>query len=569
MRRVNDSLIKRRLVDETDGVFSIHRSLQRGLREKLSQDKSKQQAVFEQAVALVREVFPRGDGLQQPMPEKWAECQRLLPHLHALHSVYEARKVDIKGSLDFAQLLLDAGMDQFERGITHEGLLLLNTAENVLGANNTTLSEGSQVMRADIHAMIGIMYDDLGIDKRREAFWRREKALEIRKRTFEEAKTKTRKDEILVYNSEMEYAISLLHYHRYAEAEPIIERCLVKFKEWGSEEEIPFEYAKYYNKIALVRMYQGRLDEAIPLAAKGVQLMEKTGYSLFSSRFRFDMACMILQRGDLEEALRVHKAVYDQRLETVGPENQLSLHSMYAIGAIHELEGRLEEAEYVRQSDPYSLFNSTNHGLAECGSAESLNGDEAFHRGPTRRSREHNSIWQRCSSPRARTRRLSRPNDSKIKRLQSCMTAYRSIGRIAPRSSSTSPTSTSCSTTCCRYRLAGHVLQDRVFWNASGVAIDFRQGCLSPDRTTAFSLLTTVPSYSSADFQRCEQDGLIATLSRRLSCFLRCLHVVSFPPQASLRAFTFLSERRRHRQVLSVYPAGNGCTRIQMTVVIE
>ena len=64
----------------------------------------------------------------------------------------------------------------------------------------------------------------------------------------------------------MEYAISLLHYHRYEQAEPVIEKCLTKFKEWDTEEEIPFEYSKYYNKIALVRMYQGRFDEAIKLA---------------------------------------------------------------------------------------------------------------------------------------------------------------------------------------------------------------------------------------------------------------------------------------------------------------
>lgn len=347
MRKNIESLIKRRLVIESDRVFSMHRSLQRGLRENLSKDKSKQQTVFDQAVALVREVFPRGDGLQQPMPEKWSECQRLLPHLHALHDVYHAHKHSIKGSLDFAQLLLDAGMDQFERGITHEGLLLLNTAEVALDANSANASEEPLVMKADIHAMIGIMYDDLGIEKRQEALWRRERALELRKRAFEQGNSKTRKDEILVYNSEMEYAISLLHYHRYAEAEPIIERCLTKFKEWGSEDDIPFEYAKYYNKIALVRMYQGRLDEAIPLAAKGVQLMEKTGYTLFSGRFKFDMACIILQSGDSDRALRVHTEVYEQRLKVVGSTNQLSLHSMYAIGAIHELEGRLEEAEYV------------------------------------------------------------------------------------------------------------------------------------------------------------------------------------------------------------------------------
>lgn len=345
LKRINDSLNKRRLVQtkEVDGesCFSIHRSLQRGIREKLSQDKAKQQTVFDQAVALVREVFPHSNPLQQPMPEKWSECQRLLPHLHALHDVYQFRR-HIKGSLEFAQLLLDAGMDQFERGITQEGLLLLHTAEVVLDASSP---EEQQVMKADIHAMIAIMYDNTGIEHRKESLTRRKQALDIRKKIFEAAESPRRQDEILLYNSWMEYAISLLHYHRYVEAEPIIEKCLAKFREWGPEEEIPFEYAKYYNKIALVRMYQGRFGEAIELAAHGVQLMEKTGYKLFAGRFKFDMACIILQSGDVDRALQLHKNILDQRIEMVGQTNELSLHSSYAIGAIYELKQDYDEAE--------------------------------------------------------------------------------------------------------------------------------------------------------------------------------------------------------------------------------
>lgn len=324
---------------ESDGNLSMHRSLQRGIRERLSQDKGQQRTVFKQAVALVREVFPRPNELQQPTPDKWTECQKLLPHLHALHDVYHASRGNIVGSLEFAQLLLDAGMDQFEQGIIHEGLLLLNTAEKVLDALSEPSLEEHEVMRANIHAMIAIMYDDVGISKREEALRRRETALKVRQRTFENSKAQTKKkDEILLYNSWMEYAISLLHYHRYADAEPIINKCYHKFREWGSEDDIPFEYAKYYNKIALVRMYQGKFDIAIGCATKGMDLMVQTGYNMFTTRLKFDMACIILQSGDLDRALQVHEEIHQKRIETVGPANALSLHSMYAIGAICELK---------------------------------------------------------------------------------------------------------------------------------------------------------------------------------------------------------------------------------------
>ena len=329
---------------ESDGNLSMHRSLQGGIRERLSQDKGQQQTVFDQAVALVREVFPRPNELQQPTPGKWSECQKLLPHLHALHDVYHASNQNITGSLEFAQLLLDAGMDQFEQGIIHEGLLLLHTAENVLDASTGPSTEEHQVMRANIHAMIATMYDDVGITKREEALNRRKIALSIRNEVFEVSANRKRKDEILVYNSWMEFAISLLHYNRYTEAEPIVNKCYAKFMEWGTEDDIPFEYAKYYNKIALVRMYQGRFEIAIDCAMRGMQLMSQTGYSLFTSRLKFDVACIVLQSGDMDRALQMHEEIRQERIETVGPANPLSLHSMYAIGAIHELKGDYYEA---------------------------------------------------------------------------------------------------------------------------------------------------------------------------------------------------------------------------------
>lgn len=287
MKRIDNSLVKRRLVvRDATGAYSMHRSLQRGVREKLSQDKNKQQEVFDNAVAIVREVFPVSNPLQQPTPEKWSEFQKLLPHLYALHDVYQSCRPHLKGSLEFAQLLLDAGVDQFERGIIHEGLLLLGTAEMVF---NTFPLDEHQVMRANIHSMIAIMYDNTGVQHRQEALERREAALKIRKKKFETDEAPKRQDEILLFNSWMEYAMSLLHYHRYQDAEPIIDKCLSKFHEWGSEQAIPFEYAKYYNKIALVRMYQRRFDEAIELATRGVQLMRRVGYNLFASRFKFDL----------------------------------------------------------------------------------------------------------------------------------------------------------------------------------------------------------------------------------------------------------------------------------------
>jgi len=87
---------------------------------------------------------------------------------------------------------------------------------------------------------------------------------------------KLRGDEILVYAWWMKYAMALLHYHRFQEAEPVTEKCLAKCLEWDPEAVIPFKHAKYYNKTALVRIYQGRFEEATRCATRSVRLIEKT-----------------------------------------------------------------------------------------------------------------------------------------------------------------------------------------------------------------------------------------------------------------------------------------------------
>lgn len=345
MRKIHESLTQRRLILEADENYAMHRSLSRGIRTNLAKDPVKQQMVFDQAVALVRETFPRGDELQQPRPDQWAVYQKLVPHLHALHLIYRVSKPWIKGSADFVQLLMDAGLDQSERMFHNEGLTLLHTAEIALEDSLEPLSEDTQMMKAGIHALIALMYDDAGIGKRQEALNRRKEALRLRHSMFQASATKMRTDEILLFNSEMDYVVSLLSYSRYEEAEPIMEKCLAKYEEWGSEDSIPFEYAKYYHNKAFVKLHQLNFEDAIHMAEKAISLMQHRGLEISASRFRFDLACIVIQSGDLERALHELQEIYDEWLRSLGPTNQLCLYSMYAIGATNELMGNLPEAE--------------------------------------------------------------------------------------------------------------------------------------------------------------------------------------------------------------------------------
>lgn len=82
--------------------------------------------------------------------------------------------------------------------------------------------------------------------------------------------------EILFYNAANELGLSNLQRNDFLEAEAQFDICFKKYKEWGTEDEHPYEYAKYYHNVSFVRMHQARYTEAISIAEKGIALKLKT-----------------------------------------------------------------------------------------------------------------------------------------------------------------------------------------------------------------------------------------------------------------------------------------------------
>ena len=61
----------------------------------------------------------------------------------------------------------------------------------------------------------------------------------------------TKDDEMTLCNSLADYGNALLQFNNYKEAEPIYQKCHAKYQQWGTEEEIHFEYAKFNHHMAL------------------------------------------------------------------------------------------------------------------------------------------------------------------------------------------------------------------------------------------------------------------------------------------------------------------------------
>ena len=335
--------------ENDEDILSIHRSFQQKILEELDRDPRRREEVFSQAYELVRKKFPLPSPIQVPEPGKWPACKEYLPHVLALENVTTKLLPSIIPSVRFARLLSDGGINLWERGMTSEGLRLLKSAESVLDRLESDQSQ----LRANIHVIINLLIQDYGLSHIAESKYRIRKALKIRLDYLIhcEPDRYTRHDGILLHNAWSDYACVLLQYNDYERAEPIFRKCLKKYLDWGSEAEIPYEYYKYNHHVAFCRLYQHDFAGAIEFAEKSLRLITlATGQSSATSKTRFDLACIVLQSGDTQRALALHKEVLESNLRQHGKFNFLTLQSYYSVGVVSAYTGNLVEAEYANQS---------------------------------------------------------------------------------------------------------------------------------------------------------------------------------------------------------------------------
>lgn len=333
-------------------VISIHRKLQARILRDLDKDPFSRGGVFNQVFSLVRSRFPSASPIQVPEPEKWPTCKKYLPHVLSIQRLTLGTLIHLPFSEELAKLFSDGGIDLWERGLTTEGLKLMKSAESILDLLSV---DKFQLLRADIHVIISLLLQDSGLIHIGECHDRIKTALDIRKHYSDnrEALTYTRNDEILLYNAWSDYACVLLQINMFEEAGYIFERCFRQYQDWGNTNVIPYEYAKYYHHVSFCLMYRGSADEAVASAEKGLLYVEQaTGKSAAYYRWKFDLACLLLQHPKLLESsswqsrtVDMLKDILGARLILHGKFAFLTLESYYALGTTLFYLGNLPDAE--------------------------------------------------------------------------------------------------------------------------------------------------------------------------------------------------------------------------------
>lgn len=354
------SLVKRGLVNREESgtsgaLFTIHRALQHTLLLKLDAgSEANRTNLFDQACTIVHHILPETSPTQTPNESLWPQLQQAVPHALRLCRIFTgSSQAGYPGQFRLARMFYDAGFHTWEQWNprTENGIMFLNTAEQIL---NQLGADAHDDLRAQIFSTHAMILDQVGISNRTKAAEKRQKAMAIRKRMYDAELRQHAQDpahvidhttELLYYNQVNDRGITILQSNNFTEAGRLFEECYIKYQEWGTEDQIPFEFGKYYHNMSFVFVYKGEYSKALRLAKQGCDLTEKKGRSARYWWFRYDLACIELQAGLLHEAMASHLEVLENRKKVCGPESEKTIQSHYAVGAMYHHLGKPKLAE--------------------------------------------------------------------------------------------------------------------------------------------------------------------------------------------------------------------------------
>ncbi|KAI1778940.1 hypothetical protein F4818DRAFT_437743 [Hypoxylon cercidicola] len=119
---------------------------------------------------------------------------------------------------------------------------------------------------------------------------------------------------IRFYNSKSSLAVFVLQEEKAEEAIALMEECLKAYKSWGSEDQFPFEYSKYYNT-TVAFMQLGCFEEALAFSKRACELqVAHSGPNGHTSlAFYFMLGNIYYMKGDINSALELNIRVLENR----------------------------------------------------------------------------------------------------------------------------------------------------------------------------------------------------------------------------------------------------------------
>ena len=302
---------------------------------------------------MLEAVLPRASRLAQNEKDIWPEFSRYVPQVLALcqNSLWPVPPIDL--DFGFAEMLSNIGTFLWHTGQIRECDFAMQTAESIIKRQPSLVQESPEceALISDIYLVTGILADCIGVSRRRQSLEHRQILLKLREKELAAIPPGqvTVDDEIRWGNAKGDLACAYLQRAEFQKTREIMEELLVYYQKWGSEDQYPFEYSKYYHHLGHVLMAQGEPDKAIEYSRKGMQLDEAHAGGVDSAVLIdcYDLACLLFNAGRVAESLALHQEVLEKRLDICGKNSQFTLESHEAVGILLHILDQNLLAEYV------------------------------------------------------------------------------------------------------------------------------------------------------------------------------------------------------------------------------
>lgn len=323
----------------------MHRALRLALLLKLDNAPDERQRVFRKAYELVRASFPHRD-MTSRNPEFDPIWRENIPQVLSLQSAFERSDPPIAYDEEFAALLADAGSFLWEQQMNNPARSVLELGEKIAlevqedGVPSPTL--------ASIENYLALL-DAHGSVDRKKAVERLQLVVKLRETFLGSlpSGTATIEQQVDVGRAWNDLAYFYADSEEFEEADQWMTKALNLYKSLGDENTLRFRFSLQYIDITVVRFGQGRIDDALDLAARACSLCrsELGPKHLENVRFESQWGYVLIGAGRFEEALKKFNDVLTVRSEILEKDNPDVLNTHYWIGTIHYYLGQHDEAE--------------------------------------------------------------------------------------------------------------------------------------------------------------------------------------------------------------------------------
>jgi hypothetical protein len=317
----------------------------------LDQNLDQRTIVFDQALQLIRTVFPREVVLLHQDPGKWPLSQKYLPHVVALNTAFCQSNPKIGGSVELVRLFNDAGSFLFYWEMRTGAIPLFQSAESICVDLLPSLGNRISGYFSRTLAVLSIYSQCAGIQGRLDALEKNRLAEKMQEQFFQHLEESERTPVIKV-----EYARTFID-GGWATAQQeldqltldLCEKGLMKYKEVGTENTIGVRFGSLYGLQSFQHLLRHQVDNAVKLINRSCELCDDIlGVDSYSAiQFTFYKACILSCTGKRQEALQQHTRCWEARQNLLGNSHPDTLSSQYWVAICHQHIGDLETAEYA------------------------------------------------------------------------------------------------------------------------------------------------------------------------------------------------------------------------------